>query len=775
MSELLQRYLRPREGWLSLALLIVMLLSVGWSVQRTEWIPQTEYLVPIAVLGAIVGALLGLTRLSVLAVIPIAALVGTGLLLWAIGGEYFPEASQTERLLLMRGETVDWIRILIDRGYGPQLVPYAMAFGLVMWVTAFMAAYAIYRHHRVLDAILVVGVAMIANMSSTVTDLFGYLVLFMLAALLLWLRAALIGREESWQRRRVNENVEVPAAIMRSGVLFIGLSIALAWVLTTVAVAAPLTAVWNNLDGVWRDARDRLDGILGGLSNPDARFQGPTFGNGFRIDGNFVSSEEPVLTIAAPRSYYLRTSTYDRYTGHGFARGAVQERNVVAGELLFPDSTPEEPLNRDAFALQTVTIVHLRSLGGTIFAPGYPVAVTVPAVVLETGGSPVLGGLESSSSVPAGTGYAVTALISEATKAQLNAAGQDYPEAIEALYLGTEGVTTRTRQLALDIVRRENAQTPFEQAEALADFLRTDDTFTYRTNAPLPSDPDADIVDFFLFDEENGRIGYCEYYATAMAVMARTLGLPARVAVGYAPGEPVNPVGEDPDTNTYLVREGNSHAWAEVYFPGYGWERFEATKTIAPITRLQGREEEGPTASGGARPTFPERLGPTDRGDVFALPSFQPAPQGFGPNDEGPPPEPRGGNLLLIAAIAIAALGVAGWRLRRTRRRIRFLAPGERQWFRLALAADRAGVGQRPTETIYEYAAWLEEQIPRHRPEIQTIARGKVWQSYSGRSISGEALALIERAWKSLELPMVWLAVRRRVASLIPSSRRKGH
>jgi len=64
--------------------------------------------------------------------------------------------------------------------------------------------------------------------------------------------------------------------------------------------------------------------------------------------------------------------------------------------------------------------------------------------------------------------------------------------------------------------------------------------------------------------------------------------------------------------------------------------------------------------------------------------------------------------------------------------------------------------------------------MPRHRPDIQTIARGKVWQSYSGRSISGEALALIERAWKALELPMLWLAVRRRVTGLIPSFRRKG-
>ena len=183
----------------------------------------------------------------------------------------------------MRTEVIEWVRIIVDRGYGPQLVPYAIGLGGIMWVTSFIAAYTIYRHHRVLDAILLVGAALITNMSATLTNLFFYLLLFMLAALLLWLRAALIGREEGWQRRRVNENAEVPAAVMRSGVIFIAGSIMLAWVLTSVAVAAPLTAVWNNLDGVWSDVRDRLDGVFGGLANPDARISGATFGPGFRI------------------------------------------------------------------------------------------------------------------------------------------------------------------------------------------------------------------------------------------------------------------------------------------------------------------------------------------------------------------------------------------------------------------------------------------------------------------------------------------------------------
>jgi hypothetical protein len=76
-------------------------------------------------------------------------------------------------------------------------------------------------------------------------------------------------------------------------------------------------------------------------------------------------------------------------------------------------------------------------------------------------------------------------------------------------------------------------------------------------------------------------------------------------------------------------------------------------------------------------------------------------------------------------------------------------------------------VAQRPSETIFEYAGWLEEQLPARRPEIRTIAEGKVWQSYSGRGISGTIIARMDDAWKRLQLPLLWLAVRRRLGGLI--------
>jgi hypothetical protein len=150
------------------------------------------------------------------------------------------------------------------------------------------------------------------------------------------------------------------------------------------------------------------------------------------------------------------------------------------------------------------------------------------------------------------------------------------------------------------------------------------------------------------------------------------------------------------------------------------------------------------------------------------IPSFQPVDGGFRPGETVPPVGATGGNALIVVALILLAIAVGGWRLLRSRRTWRFLAPGERQWQRLAVAAGRAGVSQRPNETIYEYAGWLEEQIPNRGPEIRTVADGKVWQSYSGRGMSSDLISRIEAAWKRLELPLTWLAIKRRLRALWP-------
>jgi hypothetical protein len=248
-----------------------------------------------------------------------------------------------------------------------------------------------------------------------------------------------------------------------------------------------------------------------------------------------------------------------------------------------------------------------------------------------------------------------------------------------------------------------------------------------------------------------------------MVMMARSLGLPARVAAGFAPGERI---GED----QYMVREANAHAWAEIYFPGYGWQIFEATKSIDPrFVRLSGDPTTAvPPPLQGIDPLLDGEIRRQLGADVniTVLPSPDLVQGAVDPDrpelgavdgDDGS----RSGNALVIAVLALCAVGVVWFRLRASQRRWRLLPAGDRAWRQLTAAADRAGVGPRPSETIYEYAGWLEEQLPSHGEPIRVVADGKVWQAYSGQRLTSTAAQRLEAALASLRLPLIGLAIRR--------------
>ncbi|MDR2722364.1 MAG: DUF3488 and transglutaminase-like domain-containing protein [Cellulomonadaceae bacterium] len=115
------------------------------------------------------------------------------------------------------------------------------------------------------------------------------------------------------------------------------------------------------------------------------------------------------------------------------------------------------------------------------------------------------------------------------------------------------------------IVDDAGAATPFETAVAIQNYLADPTRFSYQYDPPAVSTGDP-VWDFLQY-----RAGYCVHFATAMTLMARTQGIPARMAVGFLPGEPT---GND---NEFVVRQRDAHAWPELHFPGFGWVRFEPT------------------------------------------------------------------------------------------------------------------------------------------------------------------------------------------------------
>ncbi|MCC6617400.1 MAG: transglutaminase domain-containing protein [Chloroflexi bacterium] len=759
MPELRDRILHPRAGWLSIGLLGVMATSLAWSVQGAAWLDQLGFLVPVAIVAVLTGVLLGMLRPNIVVALPLAAVIGAGIVLWTVGGEYFPEARRADRLLVLHQHAISWLRDLVQTGYTAELTVYAAGLGVLLFTTAFTAAHAVYRHNRVLDAIVLLGVVMVANMSATYTDLFGLLIVFVVAALLLWLLGTLADRREGWQRRRVSETVEVTPAIMRSGVIFAAGSVALAWALTSVAVAAPLSSAWQGLDDTWISVRDSFEGAFSSLTNPHSRIGGTTFGPTFTVSGAWFAQDDEALVLAADRPLYLRAATYDHYTGRGWARSDSTRREVPDSEVLFNRPTSERPTVIDSVQVERIAIEMRQAIGRNVFTAGSPLRIYAPTIVVEPDGLPLIGAIEHPDAPDAGDEYQVQAAISVATEAQLGTAGRAYPDEVVALYLDTTGLTDRVSDLVGEITQR--AGNDYERVKALANYLRFDPSFTYNTTAPVPSDGE-DLVDFFLFDPAANRTGYCEYYASAMVMMVRSLGIPARMATGFAPGE-------RQIDDTYLVRESNAHAWAEVYFPGYGWQIFEATKTISPgFFRASGE------AAGPVRPPS------TNEDPLLDWDKFRETVDGAGlpplplPNESGAPaigPDAqtpagsaaadRGRNALVIAAIVFAALVIVWLRMRLTDRRLRLLPAGDRTWQQLTTAANRAGVGQLPSETIYEYAGWLEEQLPRQRDPIRIVADGKVWQAYSGQRLTLNAGKRLETALARLRLPLLWLTIRR--------------
>jgi transglutaminase-like putative cysteine protease len=146
--------------------------------------------------------------------------------------------------------------------------------------------------------------------------------------------------------------------------------------------------------------------------------------------------------------------------------------------------------------------------------------------------------------------------------AKLRTASAEYSRDITDTYLQIPRLDPRIPELARQITK--NAKTPFDKALVMESFLR--DRFTYTLN--LTGKPGDDPLAHFLFDT---RAGHCEYFATAMTIMLRTLGIPAREVNGFLPGE-YNDLGGD-----YIVRASDAHSWVEVYFPGNDWQVFDPT------------------------------------------------------------------------------------------------------------------------------------------------------------------------------------------------------
>src|SRR5574341_324018 len=196
-----------------------------------------------------------------------------------------------------------------------------------------------------------------------------------------------------------------------------------------------------------------------------------------------------------------------------------------------------------------------------VFVGGQPVQMLFPAQEVSVDST---GGIRAPETLQPGTQYTVYSLPQNYSPDALRADSGSYPEDIRATYLQIPpALPQRVRDLAFKIAVGE--RTNYDRVVLLRDYLKA--TFPY-DYFPPPQAPNTDSVDQFLFVDKRG---VCEHYVSALVIMLRSLGIPARLAAGYGSGD-YNAL-----TGYYQVRADDAHAWAEVYFPNHGWVPFDPT------------------------------------------------------------------------------------------------------------------------------------------------------------------------------------------------------
>ena len=625
MASLLIRALnrfRPREGWAPFLLTVAALLCPPAALLQANHELGAETFLILTALAAIVGLRLARSRLSARGATALGGLLGGGLATIAVG-RLLPSLSL---LWAEMTYTVDWLGLgqqgkaglplpfataarffwqrLSDLGVrlwwwsqtiasgGPARDPIAFVLlaAFLAWTFGLFATWHIYRRRSALLGLLPSGTA-VATISffgggPTTAYLFVYLfcTLWLIAACHLWTR------RDHWQET----NTDYP------GDLGLELVIALAPGLTLILVLAALfpvirprqvgDAFWELMIGPWSSVERVSERLFGPIEGSWAGGEGlggslpraHLLGGGPELDETvvlYVITNDPPPPAPAPPEpeatgpgfplRYWRSVTYDTYSGRGWMNGPLEPQTSPSYQPLDPNPPPGFEMYQQ-FELVTPG-------ESQVYAVNAPWRIdhAVQSWWRAPGDLAQLTGDAKR--------YTVISRPPEATIADLRDASPIVPPDAAERYLALpDKIPQRVLDLAEQVVG--NAETRYDQAQAIETYLRA---YTYTLDLPDPP-KDRDVVDYFLFDLQKG---YCDYYASAMVVMARAIGIPARLATGYAQGT------YDRDKGRWVVTEKNGHSWVEIYFDGIGWVEFEPTAGL--------RAPDWPGGEGLSRPVVP--------------------------------------------------------------------------------------------------------------------------------------------------------------------------
>ncbi len=786
-------------------LICLFYLTLAVAFAAAEWLPAGSGIFLTSVVGALLcGLLITYSRANAL------VMFGFGLVAcfsWTLfqASSQIPELEARvltlqgysllqARALLLLDQWWTWGQTVLRRQVSSNNLIFLFNMSLLLWWIAYFGAWTLLRYGQTWRTILTAGIVTAVNTYYAPTAITLLFVIFVLISLLLLASSHLAALQYKWQREGIRYTTDIVFDFMRNALVFSLIAVTLAWGLPRLGLFQALNRLLEPASTLWEDATDQVAAWNQGL-NQQLRASTGTFQDTLTLGGARQASLEPVMYVQAQPGHdqarYWRANAYDAFDGS-------QWRNTLTDRLTLPtnQSVPAPPwLQRD---LLRQTFFPQQDLGYVVLAAPNIIRTTLSTVSLyETVSAADPTDAASFPDTPAETetatlseaqelvyvksrerltpdmAYEATSALTSVTVWDLEQASAHIPDTIRDRYLQLPthvdpGVVEQA------VAWTAGETTRYDQVKALETRLRR---IPYDESIEAPP-ADRDPIAYFLFDVQRG---YCDYYATAMVIMLRTLGIPARMAAGYAEGT------YDADTGRFLVTEEDAHSWVEVYFGELGWIEFEPTAGESPLQRAPGGPPAtSPAETSSSSPPLPDNPQdqllpadiPEDLLEDLANPSFAEA-------DAATPKLPFWvwlvlGGAGLLGSFTILITGTAEkagywFRARLTGSSAFPVSSVLLRYQQLMRWARRLHIALPASATPWERYALLSRALPHLAQPCQAIVRIYVRHYYGAvmsRLRQSTEQIDVERRWQSVQFPLwrSWLVVQ--LGTLVRNFRR---
>jgi hypothetical protein len=635
----------PGEGWFALLLLTIAVYCVVFSIISANWVSNSYILLLSTAVGLLLGLCIAKIQRFPQAILHLAAvLVGHWFSIWLTSVFAF----HIPWLLLLEN-----LRSVIIGGF--TAAPSANSEMVFLFYLTFLSfflgyfgAWLIYRARLPWLVALVYCAIMLVNLNYIKQDLSLVVVIMLGALILLIARIQLVNQLAQWTHEGLYTDrvwlQNITRQFVQVGAFFTLLILLISWILPILAQPVSGSNLWNNLDNAWANI---THGQLS-LTSPGTLFQPyqPStdfFGDQLTISGsvNLPTGDVLSYTTTSSQPQYLAGFTYDNFDGHTWTSSTNGSQQFGANAPLHPVDAPGN------FNQVTTSVTIVNPPGGTkhyLFAPAQPVSFDVPTTLYGNGITTAW----TQQDHPA-KGYRVISHISapegKLSNVPLPQDNQhvwlnDPNMSMLNLYLQKPKDLTSSEQQTLQQTLHlwtNGSSNVYSAMNNLVSHLSSS-PFTYSlTNPPVP--PDVDAVAWLLKTHQ----GYCTYYATAMTIMARMMGIPARIVNGFTWGHKQG--------NKWVVNGDDAHSWVQVYFPGYGWITFDPTPGVSGTNGPTAQPSPSPVKN--QPPTRPTPIATAGHQKPGSKPTPAPGSTGTGTNTTSPSAIARQNLFLALSLVTL--------------------------------------------------------------------------------------------------------------------------